>query len=187
MKNSKEIVKKTLPVSNSKTGMWILSLFMNRDNMQDLERAVKLVVIIMCLKFITPRVRLCIGTLNKVIKDFKVKISDEAKAYINTACAEADSHAIYKKKSDYQSEEEIYMKCQVSPFKRHFSEIYKVQLASIENDCQINSLYSPLFFETILSNLFPTIPLWSGLLLGNYGTCRLWKSQNEIPKCQARL
>ena len=58
------------------------------------------------------------------------------------------------------------MKYEVFPFKRHFSEIYQVQLAYIENDvsddCQINSLYSSLFFETILSNLFPTIPLWSG-------------------------
>ena len=52
----------------------------------------------------------------------KLNISDEAKAYINIACAEGGSHAIYKKKSDYQSEEEIYMKCEVSPFKRHFSE-----------------------------------------------------------------
>ena len=63
------------------------------------------------------------------------------------------------------------MKCEVPLFKRHCSEIYQVQLASIENDlsgdCQINSLYLPLFFETILSNLFPTIPLWSGLLLGD--------------------
>ena len=37
---------------------------------------------------------------------------------------------------------------------------YQVQLASITNDvsddCQINSVYSLLFFETILSNLFPT-------------------------------
>ena len=132
MKNSKEIVKKKLPVSNRKTEMWILSLLMNRGNMQDLERPVKLVVI-MCSKFITPRVHLCIGTLNKLIKYFKANISDEAKEYIGTACVEAGSHPIHKKKSDYQSEEDFYMKCEVSPFKRHFSEIYQVQLASIEN------------------------------------------------------
>ena len=66
--------------------MWILSLLINRDNMQDLECPVKLVVIIMCSKFITPRVHLCIGTLNKLIKYFKANISDEAKEYIGTAC-----------------------------------------------------------------------------------------------------
>ena len=53
MMNSKEIVKRTLPASNRKIGMWILSLFMNRNNMQDLERAVKLIVIIICSKFVT--------------------------------------------------------------------------------------------------------------------------------------
>ena len=125
----------------------------------------------MCSKFITPRVRLFISTLNKLIKDFKANISDEAREYIDTACVEAGSHAIHKKKSNYQLEEDFYIKCEVSPFKRHLSEIYQVQLASIENDvsddCQINSLHLPLFFETILSNLFPIIPLWSGLLLGN--------------------
>ena len=66
--------KKTLPVSNRKIGMWIFWLLMNRDNMQDLERAVKLVVIIMCSKLIAPRVRLFIGTLNKLIKDFKINM-----------------------------------------------------------------------------------------------------------------
>ena len=125
----------------------------------------------MCSKFITPRVRLFISTLNKLIKDLKANISDEAREYIDTPCAEAGSHAIHKKKSNYQLEEDFYIKCKISPFKRHFSEIYQVQLASIENDvsdvCQINSLYLPLFFETILSNLFPIILLWSGLLLGN--------------------
>ena len=114
--------------------MWILSLLMNRDNVQDLERAVKLVVIIMCSKFITPLVRLCIGTLNKLIKDFKANISDEAKEYIDTTCVEVGSHAIHEKKSDYQPEEDFYMKCEVSPFKQNFLEIYQVQLASIEND-----------------------------------------------------
>ena len=77
MKNSKEIVKKTLPVSNRKIGMWILSLLMNRENMEDLESAVKLVVIIMCSKFATPQARLYIGTLNKLIKDFIANIWDE--------------------------------------------------------------------------------------------------------------
>ena len=43
IKNSKEILKETLPVSNRKIGMWIPSLLMNRDNMQDLDPAVKLV------------------------------------------------------------------------------------------------------------------------------------------------
>ena len=109
------------------------------------------------------------GTLSKLIKDFKANISDEAQQYIDTACVGAGSHTIHKKKSDYQSEEDFYIKCEVSPFKRHFSEIYQVQFSSLENDvsdeCQINSLYSPLFFEIILSNLFLSIPLWSGLLL----------------------
>ena len=78
-------------------------------------------------EILTPRVRLCIGTLNQLIKDFKANILDEAKEYVNTACLEAGSHAIHKKKSDYQSEEDFYMKCEVFPFKRHFSEIYQVQ------------------------------------------------------------
>ena len=78
MMNSKEIVKRTLPVSSRKIGMWTLSLFMNRDNMQDLERAVKLIVIIICSKFVTSRARLCIGTLNKLIKDFIANVWDEA-------------------------------------------------------------------------------------------------------------
>ena len=64
--------------------MSILSLLMNGDNMQDLESAVKLVVI-MCSKIIATRVCLCIGTLKKLIKDFKANISDEAKEYIDTA------------------------------------------------------------------------------------------------------
>ena len=38
--------------------MSILSLLMNGDNMQDLESAVKLVVIIMCSKIIATRVYL---------------------------------------------------------------------------------------------------------------------------------
>ena len=65
--------------------MSILSLLMNGDNMQDLESAVKLVVIIMFSKIIATRVCLCIGTLKKLIKDFKANISDEAKEYIDTA------------------------------------------------------------------------------------------------------
>ena len=30
-----------------------------------------------------------------------------------------------------------------------------------------NDLYTPNFFPTILTNLLPTVPLWSGLLVGN--------------------
>lgn len=87
--------KKTVPISNRKIGMSILSLLMNGDNMQDLESVVKLVVIIMCSKIIATRVCLCIGTLKKLIKDFKANISDEAKEYIDTAWVEAGSHAIH--------------------------------------------------------------------------------------------
>ena len=54
MKNSKKIVKKILPISNRNMEKWILSLLMNRDNMQNLDGTVKLVVIVMCFKFITP-------------------------------------------------------------------------------------------------------------------------------------
>ena len=53
-----------------------------------------------------------------------------------------------------------------------FKKIYKNQLESIEKDDSeggsSNDLYAPNFFPTILTNLLPTVPLWSGLLLGDF-------------------
>ena len=78
-----------------------------------------------------------------------------------------DSH---KKKKGPDTEEDYYIKCKHSPFKIHFEKIYKNQLESIKMDDSeggsSNDLYAPNFFPTILANL-PTVPLWSGLLLGN--------------------
>ena len=122
MKNSKKIVKKILPISNRNMEKWILSLLMNRDNMQNLDGTVKLVVIVMCFKFITPCTK-CASLywhFKQAYQRFQGSFSDQAKEYIDIACAEVGSHAIHKKKSsDYQSEEDFYMKCEVSPFKRH--------------------------------------------------------------------
>ena len=170
MRNAKEIVKRTMKVGSRSAGMWMLSLLMNRENMRDLESAIKLIIIVTCSKYLTNRVRLCIGTLNKVLKDFRADIFEETKKAIENECSEltTDSH---KKKKGPDTEEDYYIKCEQSPFKIHFEKIYKNQLESIKKDDSeggsSNDLYAPNFFPTILANLLPTVPLWSGLLLGN--------------------
>ena len=79
-----------------------------------------------------------------------------------------DSH---KKKKRPDTEEDYCIKCEHSPFIIHFDKIYKSQLESIEKgDSERgsgNKLYAPNFFPTILTNLLPTIRLWSGLLSGD--------------------
>ena len=170
MRNAKEIVKRTMKVGSRNPGMWMLSLLINRGNIRDLESAIKLIIVVACSKYLTNRVRLCIGTLNKVLKDFRADIFEETKKAIENECSEltTDSH---KKKKGPDTEEDYYIKCEQSPFKIHFEKIYKNQLESIKKDDSeggsSNDLYAPNFFPTILANLLPTVPLWSGLLLGN--------------------
>ena len=174
MQNAKEIVKRTMKVGSRSAGMWMLSLLMNRENMRGLESAIKLIIVETCSKYVTNHVRLCIGTLNKVLKDFRADIFEETKkktsAAIESKCSQltTDSH---KKKKGPDTEEDYSIKCEHSPFKIHFEKIYKNQLESIMmNDSEggsSNDLYAPNFSPTILANLLPTVPLSSGLLLGN--------------------
>ena len=77
MRNAKEIVKRTMKVGSRSVGMSMLSLLMNRENIRDLESAIKLIIIVTCSNYLISRVRLCIGTLNKVLKDFKADIFEE--------------------------------------------------------------------------------------------------------------
>ena len=79
MRNAKEIVKRTMKVGSRSAGMWMLSLLMNRENMRDLESAIKLIITVTCSKYLTNRVRLCIGTSNQVLKDFRADIFEETK------------------------------------------------------------------------------------------------------------
>ena len=76
-----------------------------------------------------------------------------------------DSH---KKKKGPDTEEDYYIKCEHSPCKINFEKIHINQLESIEKDesegGSSNDLYAPNFFPIILTNLLPTVPLWSGLL-----------------------
>ena len=170
MQNAKEIVKRTMKVGSKSAGMWMLSLLMNREYMCDLESAIKLIIVVTCSKFITNDVCLCIGTLNKVLKDFKADIFEKTKKVIENECSKftTDSH---RKKKGSDTEQDYYNKCEHSPFQIHFEKIYKNQLESIEKgDSEgrpSNNLYAPNFFPTILTNLLATVPLWNGLLLGN--------------------
>ena len=68
--------------------MWMLSLLMNRKNMRDLESAIKLIIIVTSSKCLTDRVRLCIGTLSKVLKDFRADIFEETKKAIENESSE---------------------------------------------------------------------------------------------------
>ena len=124
MRNAKETVKRAMKVGSRSAGMRMLSLLMNRENIRDLKSAIKLIILVTCSKYLTNRVRLSIGTLNKVLKDFKADIFEETKKAIESECSKltADSH---KKKKGPDTEEDYYIKCEHSPFKIHFEKIYK--------------------------------------------------------------
>ena len=116
-----------MKVGSRSAGIWMLSLLINRENIRDLESATKLIVVLTCSKFLTNRVRLCIRTLNKVLKDFKADIFEETKKATENECSKltTDSH---KKKKGPDTEGDYYKKCEHSPFKIHFENILKNQL-----------------------------------------------------------
>ena len=156
-----------MKVGSRNGGMWMLSLLMNKKNIRDLERAIKLIIAETCSNYLTNHVPLCIRTLNKILKDLKADILEEKKDAIENECSKLtkDSH---KKKKGPDTEEDHYIKCEHSPFKINFENIHINQLESIEKDdsegWSSNDLYAPDFFPIILTNLLPTVPLWSGLL-----------------------
>ena len=119
MRNAKEIVKRTMKVGSRNPGMWMLSLLINRGNIRDLESTIKLIIVVACSKYLTNRVRLWIGTLNKVLKDFRADILKETKKAVENECSKltTDSH---KKRKGPDTEEDNYIKCQRSRSKIHF-------------------------------------------------------------------
>ena len=102
MRNAKKIVKRTIKVGSRNPAMWMLSFLMNRGNMRDLESAIKLIIFMTCSKYLTNRVRLCIGTLNKVLKDFRANILKEAKKAIENECSKLSTDIQKKKRSRYR-------------------------------------------------------------------------------------
>ena len=74
----------------------------------------------------------------------------------------------------------------MSPFKTHFKQIYDEKLKLLSNeDVKIfpnNKLYSQQFFYRVLTNLLPTVPLWSGLLLGDLSRHGVGQSYAEYVK-----
>ena len=122
-----------MPSGARSVTMWMLSLLMNRETMKELENDVELIIIVTCSKHITDSVRSSVGKLNNVLKCFKDDISSEAKKYIETECSDSFLMAT-KQKQLPKSEEELHLKCDVSPFKIHFKQIFDEKLKLLSNE-----------------------------------------------------
>ena len=60
-------------------------MLMNKKNIRDLERAIKLIIAATCSNYLTNHVPLCIRTLNKILKDLKADILEEKKMLSKTS------------------------------------------------------------------------------------------------------
>ena len=74
-----------MKVGSRNGGMWMMSLLMNKKNIRDLERAIKLIIAETCSNYLTNHVPLCIRTLNKILKDLKADILEEKKMLSKTS------------------------------------------------------------------------------------------------------
>ena len=102
IRNAKEIIKRTMKVGSRNGGMWMLSLLMNKKNIRDLERAIKLIIAATCSNYLTNHVPLCIRTLNKILKDLKADILEEKKMLSKTSAVSWQKTATKRKKGQIQ-------------------------------------------------------------------------------------
>ena len=173
MRNVKDLVKTNYKAKGKSVGIWILSLLMNAETLQDIDDIVNLAIVVTSSKSTSKRFFSCVGTLNKRLRNFKADISAETKKSIEGVVSDVVTQQRKRKKETTSgTEEQLYHLSKDSPFKKHFSDLYTEQMEMIkkedaESKAGVNALYSEGFFQAVLKQLIPTIPLWSGLLLGD--------------------
>ena len=124
MRNSKDLVKKSFKTGSRAIGMWMLSLLMNTKTMEELNKAVLLIIWVTSSQQVTEEVRSCVSLLNKLLKDFRTAIDKKTKECITEECSNVSSEK--KEKSvGAVTEEEFVLLATNSPFKRHTNVIYQ--------------------------------------------------------------
>ena len=167
MRDVKNVAKKHF---NSKDcirfAMWSCSLLMNANNMKSLEDIFSTLVRICHIKSPCDQLTSGIRSLNEYIETFDFNMKENG-IHVSTGDLE-DVEVDFKDRR--RTEKDILEAAMTSPFRKHFQKLNrseKEKLASIETNETINIYYRPTFIEEIIERFIGTVPLWSGLLLGN--------------------
>ena len=167
MRNVKSLAKKCYGNKKSqKTVMWIMSLLLNCSSVKELESVFIPVIYITSSKYVNSNVLENVTLLNKMLQMFKFNLPD-------SVVAELDEDRVGKEKESFgNSEEDFNVLALASPFRNHFKNLHRNVIDKIVNENAVhekkqNEMFSEKFCSEILKWFFPTVPLWSSLLLGN--------------------
>jgi len=107
-----------------------------------------------------------VGTLNKYIEKFDFNVKEN--------CIHVDTGDLDEIEVDIKDrggpEKEILEAARTSPYRKHFQKLSRSEeekVPATEERGTANMYYKPSFIHDINERFMGTIPLWSGLLLGN--------------------
>ena len=167
MKDVKKLCKKHY-AGNMEYGLYSFSTLLNAHTLEEAEGALFDLAVILQGKQLTPEVKEASERMHKRIKGLseqnKVAVKDDLyRSTIDFSVDEATS-------TINQTEEEFLHHAEGTCFSLWAKRTIERARQSIKQGTTLdecNGRYSPRFLETIQKLLLPTLPLWSGVMLGD--------------------